>query len=190
MTRLEKLRIAWGITGAGDYLIESMSAMENVRRDLGAEVTVLLSQGGELVVKWYRLWDGLNSSFDKVLVEKGPNVPFVAGPLQIGHYALLFISPATANTVAKIAYGIADSLISNCVAQTIKGGTPVYIYPVDQKPGSLVTIGPKGEQITITTRQIDLENTERLRKMEGITVLNHPAEIEALAAALVEEGRV
>lgn len=184
------MRIAWGITGAGDYLVESMSAMGNVRRDLGAEVTVLLSQDGELVAKWYRLWDGLNSSFDKVLVERGPNVPFAAGPLQIGHYAFLFISPATANTVAKIAYGIADSLITNCVAQTIKGGTPVYIYPVDQKPGSQLTEGPKGEQITITTRQIDLENTERLHRMEGITVLSHPSEIEALAVALLAEGRV
>jgi archaeoflavoprotein AfpA len=186
VTTLRKLRIAWAITGAGDYLIESMSAMGNVRRDLGAEVTVLLSRDGKLVVQWYRLWDDLRTSFDKVRVEKGPNVPFVAGPLQLGHYAFLFVSPATGNTAAKIAYGIADSLITNCVAQTIKGGTPVYIYPVDQKPGNLVTIGPKGEQITITTRQIDLENTERLREMEGITVLNHPAEIEALAAAVHE----
>jgi archaeoflavoprotein AfpA len=184
---LEKLRIAWGITGAGDYLIQSMSAMGNVRRDLGADVTVLLSQSGELVVKWYGLWDDLRSTFDKVRVEKGPNVPFVAGPLQLGHYAFLFISPATANTAAKIAYGIADSLITNCVAQTIKGSTPVYIYPVDQKLGSQLTEGPKGEQITITTRQIDLENTERLRKMEGITVLSQPSEIELVAAALVEE---
>jgi archaeoflavoprotein AfpA len=187
---LEKLRIAWGITGAGDYLIESMSAMGNVRRDLGAEVTVLLSQAGELVVRWYRLWDDLNSSFDKVRVEQGPNVPFVAGPLQVGHYAFLYISPATANTIAKIAHGIADSLVTNCIAQTIKGGTPVYIYPVDQKPGSQLTVGPNGEQITITTREIDLENTERLRRMEGITVLSHPSEIEALAAALLEQGRV
>jgi archaeoflavoprotein AfpA len=183
---LETLRIAWGITGAGDYLVESMSVMKRVRRDLRAEVTVLLSQSGELVVKWYRLWDDLRSSFDKVRVEKGPNAPFVAGPLQLGHYALLFVSPATGNTVAKIAYGIADSLITNCVAQTIKGGTPVYIYPADQRPGSQLTQGPSGEQITITTRRIDLENTERLRRMEGITVLSRPSEIEPVVAALVE----
>jgi archaeoflavoprotein AfpA len=184
---LEKLRIAWGITGAGDYLVESMSAMADVRRDLGAEVTVLLSQEGKLVVKWYRLWDDLKSGFDKVRVEKGPNAPFVAGPLQVGHYAFLFISPATGNTVAKIAYGIADSLITNCVAQTIKGGVPVYIYPVDQKPGSQLTEGPRGEQITITTRRVDLENVDRLREMEGIAILGHPSEIEPIAAALVEE---
>jgi archaeoflavoprotein AfpA len=186
----DKLRVAWGITGAGDYLVESMEAMRNLRRDFGAEITVILSKDGELVVKWYGLWKELNEDFDKVKSERGPNVPFIAGPLQLGHYAFLFISPATANTSAKIAYGIADSLITNSVAQTIKGGTPVYIYPVDQKPGSQLTEGPKGEQITITTRQIDLENVDRLRKMEGITVLGHPSEIEAAVRALrIEEDR-
>lgn len=49
-------------------------------------------------------------------VEKGSNAPFVAGPLQVGYYPLFFVSPATANTVAKIAYGIADTLITNCFA--------------------------------------------------------------------------
>ena len=180
----DELKIAWGITGAGDYLVESMEAMENLRQNFGAEITVLLSKDGELVVRWYKLWDQLNATFDTVKSERGPNIPFVAGPLQLGHYAFLFISPATANTCAKIAHGIADSLISNCVAQTVKGGTPVYIYPVDQKPGSQLTEGPKGEQITITTRQIDLENVDRLRKMEGITVLTHPGEIATVAKAL------
>lgn len=179
----DKLRIAWGITGAGDYLRESMEAVENLRRTFGAEVTVLLSKNGELVVKWYKLWNQLNETFDTVKSERGPNIPFIAGPLQLGHYAFLFVSPATGNTCAKIAYGIADSLITNCVAQTVKGGTPVYIYPVDQKSGSQLTEGPKGEQITIRTRQIDLENVDRLRKMEGITVLGHPSEIEAVASS-------
>lgn len=186
---MKHLRVAWGITGAGDYLVESMAAMKKVSRELGVDVTVLLSQSGELVVKWYGLWDDLKSTFDKVRVEKGANLPFVAGPLQLGHYAYLFISPATANTTAKIAYGIADSLITNCVAQTIKGGTPVYIYPVDQKPGSQLTEGPNGEQITITTRQIDVENTNKLREMGGITVLSHPDEIESVTMSLAEDGK-
>jgi len=173
----EKVKVAWGITGAGDYLRESMDAMRELARDLGVEVTVLLSKNGELVVKWYDLWEDLNASFDKVRSEKGPNVPFLAGPLQLGHYALLFISPATGNTVAKIAHGIADSLITNCVAQTVKGGTPVYVYPVDQVAGSQQTEGPRGENITITTRQVDLENVAKLEAMPGIDVLKRPEEI-------------
>jgi len=176
-------RVAWGITGAGDYLVESLAAMKRVGAAPGVEVTVLLSKSGEMVVKWYRLWDDLSTSFKKVQVEKGPNHPFAAGALQVGHYALFFVSPATANTVAKIALGIADSLITNCVAQAIKGDTPVYIYPVDQAVGSQETTVPDGRRITITTRRIDVENVERLREMEGITVLAHPSEIEAIIAA-------
>ncbi|MEA3376993.1 MAG: archaeoflavoprotein AfpA [Chloroflexota bacterium] len=182
----DRAKIAWGITGAGDYLVESIEVMRRLREALDVEITVVLSKDGELVVKWYKLWDDLKAASDHVRSERGPNVPFLAGPLQIGQYAFLFVSPASGNTCAKIAYGIADSLITNCVAQTMKGGTPVYIYPVDQRPGSLVTQGPNGEQITITTRRIDLENVQRLRNMEGLTVLSDPAEILAPARDVLQ----
>ena len=89
------------------------------------------------------------------------------------------------NTVAKIAYGIADTLITNCVAQAIKGGTPVVIYPVDQELGSRETQVPGGDTITITTRRIDVENVERITRMEGITVVKHPFEIEEIVASIV-----
>jgi len=184
---VKKIRVAWGITGAGDYLAESLSVMKKISRDFEVEVTVLVSKNSEMVIKWYRLWNDLKSSFEKVKLEKGPNAPFIAGPLQIGRYSLFFVSPATANTVAKIAYGIADTLITNCVAQTIKGGTHVYIYPVDQEFGSRETPVPKGHKITITTRKIDVENVERIRNMEGITVLKHPFEIEEIVASIADK---
>jgi flavoprotein len=123
------------------------------------------------------------------MVEQGPNVPFLAGPLQVGHYSLLFISPATANTTAKIAHGIADTLITNCVAQTMKGETPVYIYPVDQKHGVVTTQTPDGGRIRITTRNVDIENVEKIRGMHGISVLNHPAEIESIVASMTGRSR-
>ena len=179
-------KVAWGITGAGDYLLDSLEAMETLRDELDLAVTVLLSANGELVVKWYGLWERLNGAFGEVHTEKGANVPFLAGPLQLGRYAFLFISPGSANTVAKIAHGIADSLITNCVAQTVKGGTPVYIYPCDQALGSQETEGPRGERITIKTRQVDVDNTNRLREMSGIDVLGHPSEISALAKGAVD----
>jgi archaeoflavoprotein AfpA len=178
--RPNALKIVWGITGAGDYLIESIQAMRDMREHFNAEISVIASKSGEMVLKWYHLWDDLASSFSKIDVERGPNLPFLAGPLQVGRYDALIISPATANTVAKIAHGIADTLVTNCVAQAVKGSTPVYIYPVDQTLGSQETKGPKGEKITISTRPVDVENTERLREMEGITVLGHPSEILSL----------
>jgi len=178
----------WGITGAGDYLSESLSIMKKISKDFDVEVTVLLSKSGKMVVKRYRLWDEVQSSFAKVQVEKGPNAPFVAGPLQVGYYRLFFVSPATANTVAKIACGIADTLITNCVAQAIKGGTPVYIYPVDQELGSRETQIPNGNVITIRTRRVDVENVERLKNMEGLIVLRHPFDIEQVVASIVGQG--
>jgi archaeoflavoprotein AfpA len=181
---VSKIRMAWGVTGAGDYLVESLEVMKRISKDFDVEVTVLVSKNAEMVIKWYRLWDDLTSSFEKVKVERGANVPFIAGPLQIGYYGLFFISPATANTVAKIAYGMADTLITNCVAQAIKGSTPVYIYPVDQELGSRETQVPEGDVITIRTRRVDVENVERIRNMEGITVLKHPFEIEPIIAAI------
>jgi len=73
--------------------------------------------------------------------------------------------------------GIADTLITNAIAQTIKGGIPVYIYPVDQRVGDIVTELPNGKKLTLHSRKIDLEQVEKLRKMDGITVLSHPNEI-------------
>lgn len=182
---MKKTRIVWGITGAGDYLAESLSVMKKISRDFEVEIVVLLSKDGELVVKWYGLWDDLKSGFGRVKSEKGANLPFIAGSLQIGHYSFLFVSPATANTAAKIAHGIADTLITNCVTQAIKGGTPVYIYPVDQELGSRETQIPEGDMITIRTRRVDVENVEAIRNMEGIIVLEHPFEIESVVASIV-----
>ncbi len=176
--------MVWGITGAGGYLAGSLSIMKKINRDSDVEITVLLSKSAEMVVKWYKLWADLKSSFTRVKIEKNANVPFMAGPLQIGRYDLFFVSPATANTVAKIAYGIADTLITNCVAQTTKSTTPVYIYPTDQELSSGETYDPYGNKVTISTRQLDVENVKRIDTIEGLTVLKHPAEIEAIVAAI------
>jgi archaeoflavoprotein AfpA len=184
---VKKTRIAWGITGAGDHVTESLAVMKKISREFEVEVTVLVSKSAEMVLKMYKLWDDLKSSFENTKVEKGPNQPFVAARLQVGYYSVFFISPATANTVAKIAHGIADTLITNCVAQAIKGGTHVHIYPVDQELGNLETEIPGGKKITITTRKIDVENAERIGNMEGITVLKHPAEIEPIIASIASK---
>ena len=76
--------------------------------------------------------------------------------------------PATANTVAKIVVGIADTLVTNAVAQANKADIPIYIFPVDQKPGSLTTVLPSGESFTLTAREVDLVNVEKLKAMKRI----------------------
>ena len=54
-----------------------------------------------------------------------------AGRFMMGKFDLLIIAPATANTVAKIAHGIADSLVTNAAALSSKAGVPVYVLPTD-----------------------------------------------------------
>lgn len=170
-------RIAWGITGSGDQMIETYSILVDIKNRTNVEAMVFLSKEGETVMKWYHLWDKIQNDFPNFKVDAGPNSPFIAGPLQMGYYDFLLIAPATANTVAKIVYGIADTLVTNAVSQTGKGQTPIFILPVDQKRGSVKTSAPSGRAFELNMREVDVQNSERLAKMENITVLKSPYEI-------------
>jgi archaeoflavoprotein AfpA len=173
------VRIIWGITGSGDRIDEILQGMIELRSHAGVRITIATSRAGEQVFRWYRLWENLVSSFDKVRTETNANVPFIAGPLQVGKYDLLVVAPLTGNSAAKIAHGIADTLITNAVAQANKGGTPILVYPVDQHVGPIETKGPDGLKFNVYPRAVDLENVRRLREMKGITVLTSPSEINA-----------
>jgi len=171
------LKIAWGITGAGDYLPETIQVMKEALQRYNFKLTVFLSKAAVQVVKMYRLWKELEQISPKLLLEKDANTPFIPGPLQKGAYNFLLVVPATANTVAKIVVGIADTLVTNSISQAHKGNIPIYILPVDQEPGSLTTVLPSGDTLTITTREVDLANVGKLKAMKGITILRRPAEI-------------
>ena len=171
------LKIAWGITGAGDFLPDSIKIIREILHSYDLKLTVFLSQAGIKVVQMYQMWSELEQLAPKLLLEKDANTPFIAGPLQRGAYHILVVIPATANTVAKIAMGIADTLVTNAVAQALKIRVPTYIFPVDQKSGSITTILPSGEELTLTPRDIDLKNVEKLRLMEGISILKQPSDI-------------
>jgi archaeoflavoprotein AfpA len=170
-------RIAWGITGSGDQMIETYSVLVDIKERTGVDIMVFLSKEGEVVMKWYHLWDKIQTDFPNFKVDAGPNSPFIAGPLQMGYYDFLLIAPATANTVAKIVYGIADTLVTNAVSQTAKGKTPIFIMPVDQKRGSVKTAAPNGRAFELTMREVDVTNSEKLAQMENITLLESPYDI-------------
>ncbi len=183
------LRIAWGITGCGDYLKESLEIMKKLSREHNLEVRVYLSQAGEMVVKWYKLFNDLKTSFPKTYVEKSPNIPFLAGDLQLGKYDFLLIMPSTSNTVGKIAAGISDTLLSSSAAQAMKGKVPVYIFPADQIRGEITTYLPGGKKLTLKMRDVDIEAVEKLRKMPGITVMGHPDEMREIVKKHIESKK-
>ena len=171
------VKIVWGITGAGDLIQETVAVMHELVTTMELKVTIVLSKAGIQVVKWYKLANSLDCISDSVQIEKDANRPFIVGPLQTGKYDGLLVAPATANTVAKIVTGIADTLITNAVAQTNKSRVPIFILPVDLKSGTTVTKLPNGKDFTLTMRALDVENTHRLGAMEGIRVLKTSGEI-------------
>jgi len=175
--RFPTRKLAWGITGAGDKMAETVDVMRAVKEN-DYLIDVFISTEGETVLKWYKLFDAVSKDFDSCSVEKGPNSPFILGDLQTGQYDALIISPATANTVAKIVHGIADTLLTNAVAQTAKTDTPIYIYPVDGKKGDVKTKAPNGRVFKLKMRSVDLDNTKKLKTMENIQVLKSPAELK------------
>jgi len=183
------LRIAWGITGCGDYLKESLEIMEELTKEHDLDVRVFLSQAGEMVVKWYKFYNELKTNFPKTYSERSPNIPFLVGDLQLKKYDFLLITPSTSNTVGKIAAGISDTLLSNAAAMAMKAKVPVYIYPADQKKGDIVTDLPGGKKLTLTMRDVDLDAVDKLRKMQGITVLGHPDEIRAIIRKYIESKK-
>lgn len=175
----KKRKVAWGITGSGDRLPETIDTMIEIKKQYqnDVDVRVYLSKAGEQVVKWYRLHERLKQNFEKVWVELNSNSPFLAGDLELGKSEFLLIAPATSNTVAKIAVGITDTLLCNSAIMALKAFVPVYIMPSDYKEGTVVTRLPDGKDLKLRVRKEDAENARKLSRMENVFVLEKPEDI-------------
>jgi archaeoflavoprotein AfpA len=175
-------KIAWGITGSGDRIVETVEVMKKIQKEYEdvLDVRVFVSKAGEQVIKYYKLFNDLEKNFDKVWVEINANSPFLAGQLQVKRYEFLLLAPTTSNTVAKISLGLADTLLSNAAIMAQKAFVPTYIMPCDYKPGIITTILPDGSEMKLRIRKEDAEHVERLRRMEDITVIETPEEISAI----------
>ncbi|KKN35734.1 hypothetical protein LCGC14_0780750 [marine sediment metagenome] len=180
-------KIVFGITGTGYLLKETIDLMKELQEEYNIDLTVILTKEGAAVIKWYKQWLYLVETVKKVKVEKTPNIPFLAGPLQTGFYDLFIVCPVSANSIAKIVYGIADTLITNCVAQTIKGGHLVYLLPADQDNKPILTSRPDGRPLVLKIRDIELENIGKLKRMEGIVVLKKFEDIKELILKKIKE---
>jgi archaeoflavoprotein AfpA len=175
----KKKRAAWGITGSGDRLVETIETMKQINKQYQDDVrtTVYLSKAGNQVIHFYGLAKDLKENFDTIRVENNSNVPTLAVQLQSGKIEFLLIAPATANTVAKIATGIADTLLCNATIMALKSFVPVYILPCDYKEGVTTTQLPDGSEMRIQVRKEDVENTKKLAAMDGLVILKKPEEI-------------
>ena len=175
----KKKRVAWGITGSGDRMLEVIETMKQIKKQYqdDTRITVYLSKAGNQVVNFYGLTNDLKENFDKVRVEVNSNLPTLAVQLQSGKIEFLLIAPTTANTVAKLATGIADTLLCNATIMALKSFIPVYILPCDYKEGITATQLPDGSEMKIQVRKEDVERTKKLAAMDGVFILEKPEEI-------------
>ena len=183
------MKIAWGITGSGDKInetIEVMKALKHAHPELRVEV--FLSKAGATVAKYYGVDEELHTSFDKVWNEVDANTPFLAARLQVGEFMFLLIAPATSNTVAKLAVGVSDTLLTNAALQAVKGYVPVFVMPVDFREGETTTTLPSGKKLRLRVRKEDAENVAKLGSMEGIHTFEFPDMIPAIFEEHVKKG--
>ncbi|VVB90226.1 Dihydromethanopterin reductase (acceptor) [uncultured archaeon] len=225
------MRIAWCITGAGHFLKESFEVFKKLKKITDLTVTTFISRAGEEVIAMYGLQNELSGIsgggyLEEIFFEHDQGSSFPkTGRFLLQKYDALIVSPATSNTTAKLAYGIADTLVTNAVAQAVKGKVPVFIVPVDisgdieskmpffidreicmrcelcppagECPEHAITdqidllkctgcglcvklcsFGAiRGGLARLKVRDVDTRNVDILRELEGITVLDKPADI-------------
>lgn len=184
---MENIKVAWGITGAGDNIIEIKDIFKKIDGNTEDKIHVFTSKAGEKVLNMYQIKDELSENFENFSIEKNSNTPFLAGSLQTGVYDGLIIAPTTSNTIAKIAHGIGDTLLTNSAIMAMKSLTPVIVLPTDFESGVHKTELPTGDIIDVKIREEDENNVKKLQRMEGIHIIKSPKEIEKSLNMLREE---
>ena len=165
------MRILWCITGAGEFLKESIEILSQLHE---AETTVFVSRAGEEVLRSYGLFRHIKKTW--TLATEDDFSSAAAGKVTLGAYDVVVVSPATANTIAKIANGIADNLVTTAVSLAIKTGVNVFVVPTDwfQKNVKIPDIlTPGGSVVHMKPRKADLRNLKYLED-EGIRILEGP----------------
>jgi len=157
-------RLAWAITGSGHYLRESLEILQSIEN-----VDIFLSKAAAEIIKQYGFQAQLEATKHKIYQDKTAS----SVPVELfyeGKYHTLVIAPATSNTIAKMAYGFSDSLVSNLFAQAGKTRVPSIIFACDTAP-ELESEAPRDNMVKVYPRQIDLDNVAKLAKFESTMVV-------------------
>ena len=174
--KVKKLKVAWGITGAGDKIAEILQTMIELKKQSEdtVEIEVFLSKAADTMLKFYGLEAELRKNFAKVTLELNANSPFLAAWLQSGKYEFLLIAPASSNTVAKIANSISDTMLTNAAIMSLKAYRPVYILPTDYREGTVLTKLPNGKEMKLRVRKEEADQVRKLEAMDGMHVFESP----------------
>ncbi len=127
------------MTGAGSWLRESAGIAVALSRH--HRVTTVFTRAGYEVARVFGVL-GLfrlaspGGYYRELLVEASPSGLPVVNRVASKRYDIVVISPASSNTVAKIAHGIADSVASSVANQALKSGVPLVVVPSESPEGS------------------------------------------------------
>lgn len=167
----DKPRLAWALTGSGHFFTDCLELITRL-----AEVDLFVSRAAAEVIRMY--------GKDRAPLPKGARLfrdtTASAAPVGMfyeGFYHTLVVAPATSNTVAKCAFGISDTLVTNVFAQAGKCRIPSIVFACDTAP-EMTTMAPGG-LVKVFPRRIDLDNTERLRAFEDVRVVESMAELRS-----------
>ena len=177
MGKLKTPRWGWALTGSGHFFKECLRMVGDLD-----EVDLFVSKAAAEVVRMYRQALQLPKTarvFRDTTASAAP-----VGLFYYGVYHTLIMAPATSNTVAKCVFGISDTLVTNVFAQAGKCRVPAIVFACDTAP-ELETEAPKG-MVRVYPRDIDLQNTERLKSFESTTVVES---LEQLETALKRRKR-
>jgi flavoprotein len=177
MARQRTPRWAWGITGSGHFLTESLAILRSLE-----DVDLFLSRAAVEVLRMYKIEPDLPKG-SQVFRDATASAAPVAG-FYHGVYHTVVVAPATSNTVAKCVLGISDTLVTNVFAQAGKCRVPSIVFACDSAP-EMETEAPEGT-VKVYPRRIDLENTARLASFERTDVV---LTLDALEAALAARRR-
>ncbi|MGI9335014.1 MAG: flavoprotein [Gammaproteobacteria bacterium] len=171
-------RFAWGLTGSGHFLEESLEIAKRL-----PAVDFFLSRAVEEVLKMYGCDRGLREAGYRLHRDNtASSVP--VGELYRGAYHTFVMAPATSNTVAKCVAGISDNLVSNFFAQAGKCRIESIVYACDTEP-VVITPAP-GEMVTVYPRRVDLECAEKLGEFEYTTLVKNMDDLGAALERRVE----
>jgi len=174
MLNPKEQRLAWAITGSGHYLRESLAVLATLEN-----VDIFLSKAASEIIKQYGFQAQLDATGHRVYQDKTAS----SVPVELfyeGKYHTLVIAPATSNTIAKMAYGFSDSLVTNLFAQAGKTRVASIVFACDTAP-ELESEAPRDNVVKVYPRKIDLENVTKLADFEATQVV---ADIAALTHAI------
>ncbi|MDX1914285.1 MAG: flavoprotein [Methylophilus sp.] len=169
-------RLAWAITGSGHYLRESLSILQSLD-----DVDIFLSKAAAEILKQYGFQAQLEATGHRIYQDKTAS----SVPVELfyeGKYHTLVISPATSNTIAKMAYGFSDSLVTNLFAQAGKTRVHSVVFACDTVPEleaeSIDSEAPRENFVKVYPRQIDLDNVVKLAQFEYTQVVENMSQLQ------------